>query len=162
MRRVLLLVLVVAALAGCGQSNPELIPESNAQALAQTADKIQSACTDADRSEARAQVRSAQRQIDQLPRTVDSKLKQNLEDWIERIQSRIGDDCQAEETPTPEATETETPEPTETPSETATPTETATETATATATATATETATEAPTEAPTEPPAETATPEAP
>jgi predicted small lipoprotein YifL len=158
----LLLVLVVAALAGCGQSNPDLIPESNAQALAATADKIQSACTDADRSEARAQIRSAERQIDQLPRTVDSKLKRNLQDWVERIQSRIGDDCQAEETPTPEATETETPEATETATATETPAETETPTETPTATATATATATEAPTEAPTEPPAQTATPEAP
>ena len=59
MRRLpLLLVLVVAVLAGCGQSNPDLIPQSNAQALTQTADKIQAACTDADRSEARAQIRS--------------------------------------------------------------------------------------------------------
>jgi TolA-binding protein len=164
MRRLPLLVLVVAVLAGCGQSNPDLIPQSNAQALAETADKLQAACTDADRSEARAQIRSAERQIDQLPRAVDSKLKRNLQDWIDRIQSRIGDDCQAEETPTPEATqtETETPAPTETATATETPTETATATPTDTATATATATATEAPTEAPTEPPVETATPEGP
>ena len=160
MRRLPLLVLVVAVLAGCGQSNPDLIPASNAQALAETADKIQAACTDADRSEARAQIRSAERQLDQLPRTVDAKLKQNLQDWIDRIQGRIGDDCQAEETPTPEPTETETPEATETATETPTATETATEAPTETATPTAT--ATEAPTEAPTEPPAETATPEGP
>jgi hypothetical protein len=160
MRRLPVLVLVVAALAGCGSSNPELIPQSNAQALSDTADKIQAACTDADRSEARAQVRSAERQLDQLPRAVDAKLKKNLQDWIDRIQSRITQDCQAEETPTPEPTETETPTATETATATATPTETATETATATETPTAT--ATEAPTEAPTEPPAETATPEAP
>jgi len=165
MRRLpLLLVLVVAVLAGCGQSNPDLIPQSNAQALQETADKIQAACTAEDRSEARAQIRSAQRQLDQLPRAVDAKLKQNLEDWITRIQSRITDDCRAEETPTPTATETATPTATETatetatatPSETATPTATATETATATATPTATESA------APTEAPADTATPEPP
>jgi hypothetical protein len=163
MRRLPLLVLVVAVLAGCGQSNPDLIPQSNAEALQATADKITDACSSEDRSEARAQVRAAQRQIDQLPRAVDSKLKQNLEDWINRIQSRITDDCRAEATPTPTPTEeaTETATPTETATETPTPTETATETPTATATATptATATATEAPTEAPTEPPAGTATP---
>jgi len=154
MRRLPLLVLVVAVLAGCGQSNPDLIPESNAQALQETAQKLQAACTAADRSEARAQVRSARRQLDQLPRAVDSRLKQNLEDWIDRIQSRITADCQAEETATPEPTETETPAATETPTPTATATETATPTATATATA--------APTEAPTEAPVDTATPEGP
>ena len=158
MRRLPVLVLVVAALAGCGQSNPDLIPSSNAQALAETADKIQAACTDADRSEARAQIRSAERQIDQLPRAVSAKLKRNLQDWVDRIQSRISDDCQAEETPTPEPTEPQTPEAPETATATETPTETATPTATATETPTAT--ATEAPTEAPTEPPVETATPE--
>ena len=101
MRRLPLLVLVVAALAGCGQSNPDLIPASNAQALQQTADKIQQACTDEDRSEARAQIRLAKREIDGLPRTVDAELKQNLQDWIDRIESRISDDCRAEATPTP-------------------------------------------------------------
>jgi predicted small lipoprotein YifL len=157
MRRLPVLVLVVVALAGCGESNPHLIPQSNAQALTETADKIQAACSNSDRSEARAQIRSAERQIDQLPRAVSSSLKQNLQAWVDRIQSRISADCQAEETATPEPTETETPAPTETPTETSTPTETPTETATPTATPTAT--ATEAPTEAPTEPPAETAPP---
>jgi hypothetical protein len=148
--------------AGCGSSNPDLIPSSNAQALAATADKIQAACSEQDRSEARAQIRSAERQIDQLPRAVDSRLKRNLQDWIDRIQSRIGEDCRAEETPTPEPTETETPTATETATETPTETATPTDTPTETATPTPTETATEAPTEspAPTEPPVETPTPE--
>jgi hypothetical protein len=158
MRRLPVLILVVAALAGCGQSNPDLIPQSNAQALVKTVESIQSACTDADRSEARAQIRLARRQLDQLPRAVSVRLKRNLEDWIDRIESRITEDCQAEETATPEPTESATQAPTETPAAT----ETATETATPTATETATATATEVPTEAPTEPPAETATPEAP
>ena len=137
MRRVLPLALAVAALAGCGQSNPELIPSSNAQALQRTADQIQAACAAADRSEARAQIRLAEREIDALPRAVDPELKQNLRDWIEHIQSQIPEDCQAEEEEeaTPEPTPTEAA-PTETPS--AEPTE--------------------APTEAPTEPPVETAT----
>ena len=85
MRRLPLGVLVVAALAGCGQSNPDLIPSSNADALAQSADRIQQACADFDRSAARAQIRSAERQIDQLPRQVDAKLKKNLQDWVDRM-----------------------------------------------------------------------------
>ncbi len=153
MRRVsptVLGALAVAALAGCGQSNPDLIPSSNAQALQQTADRIRAACTEADRSEARAQIRLAEREIDALPRRVDPKLKQNLRDWIEQIQGRIAEDCQAEEEPTPEATETEAA-PTETPTETApdpTPTATATEPPVETATAAPTEPA--APPEEPT------------
>ena len=161
MRRVpLLLVLVLAALAGCGQSNPDLIPQSNAQALQDTADKIQAACTAHDRSEARTQIHSAEQQLAQLPRAVDSKLKQNLQDWINQIQSRISADCRAEQTPTPTATETETPTETATPTETSTATPTETATATETATPTATATATATPSAAPTEPPAETTTPQ--
>src|SRR5215216_3509648 len=94
MRRLLLAVLVVAALAGCGQSNPDLIPAD--RALTAT----------------RAQIRAAERELDQLPRAVDSELKQNLQDWIDRIDSRISDDCRAEETATPEPTETSTATPT--------------------------------------------------
>ena len=159
MRRLPLLVLVVAVLAGCGQSNPELIPQSNAQALLAAADKIQAACSSEDRSEARAQIRSAERQLDQLPRAVDPKLKQNLQDWIDRIQSRITDDCRAAATPTPTAAATESATPTGTPTEAPTETATPTETPTETATAAPTDTPTAAPTEAPTEPPADTATP---
>src|SRR3954469_2523069 len=145
MRRVppiVLGVLIVVSLAGCGKTNPALIPQSNADALQQTADRIAAACAGADRSEARAQVRNAEQEIQALPSAVDDRLVANLEDWVNRIQTRIGTDCQAEATPTPSATETatETATPTETPTETstATPTETATPTATATATPTAT------------------------
>src|SRR5918995_5150452 len=103
MRRLPLLVLVVAVLAGCGQSNPDLIPQSNADALLQTADRIEQACSAFDRSEARAQIRSANRQIDQLPNAVDAQLKENLQAWIDRVAERLPDDCreEEEETPTP-------------------------------------------------------------
>jgi predicted small lipoprotein YifL len=158
MRRLLLGVLVAAALAGCGQSNPALLPQSNAQALQATADKIQAACTAKDRTEARSQIRSAERQLDQLPRAVDPQLKQNLQDWIDRIQSRITDDCRAEQTATPTPTETAT----EAPTQTATPTETPTQAPTEAPTQAPTATPTAAPTEAPTESPAPTSTPEAP
>src|SRR3954468_18806743 len=89
--------LAVAFLAGCGQSNPELIPQANAETLQSTADRVQAACEKADRSAARAQIRLAQREIDALPRTVDPDLKKNLEAWIEQINDRIARDCRAEE-----------------------------------------------------------------
>src|SRR3954470_1104927 len=146
MRRVppiVLGVLIVVSLAGCGRTNPALIPQSNADALQQTADRIAAACSSEDRSEARAQIQNAEQEIQALPRAVDDKLVANLEDWVNHIQSRIGTDCRAEATPTPTATATETGTPPEPPTEaaTATPTETATPTATATATPTATATA---------------------
>ena len=91
MRRLPLGVLLVAALAGCGQSNPDLIPADQAEVLQQTADRIEQACADFDRSAAREQIRLAERELDQLPRGVDPDLKENLQDWIDRIQSRIAD-----------------------------------------------------------------------
>jgi outer membrane biosynthesis protein TonB len=160
MRRLTLLVLAVAALAGCGQSNPDLIPASNAQALLQTADKIVQACSNEDRSEARAQVALAQRELDGLPRTVDPDLRKNLQDWIGQIQRRITQDCRAAATPTPSATETPTEAPTQEPS--ATPTETPTQTPTAAPTEAPTQAPTEAPTAAPTEAPTQVPTPAVP
>jgi hypothetical protein len=151
MRRASLLVLgtLAALAAGCGQSNPKLIPQSNADSLTKTADAIQAACDNKDRSEARAQVHLAENEIAALPRTVDAKLRTNLSDWVQQISDRIADDCKdAEATPTP--TESPTDTPTETPS--------ATETATSTPTATATKTATPAPTDTPTAAPTDTAT----
>jgi predicted small lipoprotein YifL len=153
------LVILAAVLAGCGQSNPKLIPQSNADALTATADKIQAACDAQDRTVARREIRNAEREIDALPSSVDADLRKNLQDWIDQIQSRITADCKAEEqeTPTPSPEETETAEPTETPTatETAAPTETATEAPTDTATPAPTdtpaptETATAAPTTTP-------------
>jgi hypothetical protein len=143
------LVILAAVLAGCGQSNPELIPQSNADALTATAEKIQAACDDADRTVARREIRNAKREIDALPSAVDTSLRKNLQDWIDRIESRLTTDCKSDE----EAT----PEPTDTPEETAT--ETATESATATETAAPTETATAAPTDTATPEPTDTAAP---
>src|SRR4051794_31185019 len=126
MRRVAPLVLgILAALAaGCGQSNPKLIPQTNADALQKTADNIQAACEEKDRSEARKQVRLAESEIAALPRAVDARLRDNLQEWVDRIQSRIGDDCKDEATPTPTATDTPTEAPTQT--ATAAPTRSAT------------------------------------
>jgi hypothetical protein len=157
MRRVLpLVVLALAFVAGCGQSNPELIPQSNAEAMIQAADAIQTACAAEDRSEVRRQIRLAEREIEGLPSATDNALKENLQAWVKRIESRVSEDCRAEATPTPT--------PTETPTETATvePTETPTETPTEEPTETPTEAPTEAPTEEPTATVAPTETPIAP
>jgi hypothetical protein len=151
MRHVPTLVLGVLAsvvLAGCGQTNPELIPQSNADALKQAADQVASACASGDRSKARAAVSDARQQIDALPRTVNASLKTNLSEWVKQISGGIGD-CQGAATPTPTATDTAAPTETATPTDTATPTATATPTDTPTPTPTPTPTDTPAPTETP-------------
>jgi hypothetical protein len=141
MKRLALLALPIV-LAACGQTNPHLIPQSNAQSLNAKADQIAEACANGDKTQARQAIREARQLVESLPRTVSTKLTQNLNDWLTQINSGVGD-CQGEATP--EATES----PTEAPTESPTPTETAapTETATPTQTATPTPTVTQAPTE---------------
>src|SRR3954449_876954 len=149
MRRIPLLVLGILLLAGCGRSNPALIPQSNADALQQSADRIQTACDGHDRGAAKDAVHTVRREIDELPSTVDAQLVTNLKQWVNHISDRIGQDCKAEATPTPTpsatSTATETSTPTASPTSTPTPTRTATATPSATPTATATATATTTP-----------------
>jgi hypothetical protein len=145
MRRARLAPALVAAalLAGCGQTNPALIPEDRAQAVLDAIDQVQSACDDSNVQDAQRAVADLSAQVNELPRSVDSKLKRNARQWVVQIQRRVDRDCKADATPTPTPTETETPTPT--PTETETPTPTPTPTATETPTATATPTATVTP-----------------
>jgi hypothetical protein len=139
MKRLALLALPIVLVA-CGQTNPELIPQSNAQSLNSKADQIADACARGDRSEARQAIREARQLVDSLPRKVNAELKTNLGDWLTQINKGVGD-CQGEATPEPTESATEAP------TETATPIETATPTPTPTPTATPTPTVTQAPTE---------------
>jgi hypothetical protein len=145
----LVLGLIAAlALSGCGQQNPKLIPQLNANALSATADKIASACTAGNRAQAEAAVVAARQQIEALPRKVDSRLRRRLASWARHIEARIPQDCKKEATPTPTPTNTQTNTPTPTPTETQTPTPTSTPTPTPTPTPTATATPTSTPTSA--------------
>ena len=136
MKRLVLLALPIV-LAACGQTNPELIPQSNAQSLNAKADQIAEACANGDRSEARQAIREARQLVDSLPRKVSARLKTNLEDWLTQINKGVGD-CQGEATPEPTETATEAPTESPTATETATPAQTATPTVTQAPTETAT------------------------
>jgi hypothetical protein len=142
-------LLAALAVAGCGQQNPKLIPQTNADALSGAADQIAQACSSGDRTAAQQAVVQARNQINELPSSVDARLIRRLRSWVTHIENRLPDDCKQQATATPSATETpsETPSPTETATET--PTETATPTATSTPTATATPSATATPTTTP-------------
>ena len=113
-------LLAATTLAGCGSDNPKLIPPSRASALSTTVDEIQAACDDGDAVKAKTAVTAANQQVSALPRRLDAKLRRNLQDWLEHIESRIDNDCKEEETPTPTATPSATETPTETPTPTAT------------------------------------------
>ena len=141
MKRLFLLALPIV-LAACGQTNPHLIPPSNAQALSSKADQIAAACAKGDKAGARQAIREARQLVESLPRGVSASLKTNLGDWLTQINSGVGD-CQGAATPEPTDTATQEPTQTATPTETATPTATATPTQTATATPTVTQAPTE-------------------
>ena len=132
-----LLALAAAAVlaAGCGQSNPKMIPQANADQLTASVDAITGACSDGDARVVHDKVSEAEQLVSELPRRTDGQLRQNIRDWLKQIDSRADRDCKAEETPTPTPTETPTPTPTATPTPTPTPTETPTETPAPTETA---------------------------
>ena len=120
--------LAVLALAGCGRQNPRLIPQTRADALTATVDKIQSACAAGDRVTAEAAVVAANQQVSTLPRKVDSRLRANLRQWLNHIRDQL-DTCKKPSesptpTPSPSQTPSPSPSPTETPSATPTPTPT--------------------------------------
>ena len=141
MKRLVLLALPIVLVA-CGQTNPELIPPSNAQALNRAADRIADACANGDKGEARAQIRNARQLVESLPRKVSAQLKDNLDDWVTQISKGVSD-CEGKATPEPTESATEAPTETATPTKTATPTATQTSTPTPTATPTVTEAPTE-------------------
>jgi len=123
-RPLVLGLLAAALMTGCGSEDPGLIPPANATALTDTVDAVKAACDDGDDGKARAAVEEARHQVSELPARVDRRLRRNLRDWLNRIDSRIEQDCKPEATPSPSASPS--PTPTETPEETATPDETAT------------------------------------
>jgi hypothetical protein len=141
MPRLLLLGLALAAallLTACGATNAKLIPEDRAQRLKDSVDLVAQRVDDEKCSSADDALRRARNEVSELPRKVDPGLRDNLNQWLDQIASRIDDDCKPSETPTPSASATETPTETATPTETPTktPTETPTETPSATPTPT--------------------------
>jgi hypothetical protein len=140
-------LLAALVLSGCGQQNPKLIPGTRAAALSATVDKIGQACAAGDRTAAKAAVVAAGQQVDALPRTLDSRLRRRLGQWVRHIDARLSTDCKKQATPTPTPSQTSTPTPTatSTPTPTPTPTQSATPTPTPSASATPTASATASP-----------------
>jgi hypothetical protein len=120
------------ALAGCGSGDDAaLIPQDNADQLSALVGEAADATAAGECDRARRAVSEAEAELAGLPRRTDRRLKANLRDWLEHLDSRIAEDCEA---PAPEETATPAPEPTETPEPTPEPTETPTPTPTPTPT----------------------------
>src|SRR4051794_1962299 len=129
---------LVAALfmSACGGSNPKLIPQDRADRLSSLADQIAQRTDAHDCSGALASLRRARARAAELPRSVDRRLKANIDAWLDQIGSRIPEDCKPKASSTP--TETPSAAPTESPTETPTPTPSKTPTPSPTATSTPT------------------------
>jgi hypothetical protein len=137
MVRMLALGVALAAaafLSACGGTNPKLIPQARADKLTSIADQIAQRTADHNCSGAQSALRRARTQAAELPRSVDARLKVNINAWLDQIGSRIPTDCKpkASATPTDTPSATATPTPTETPTPTPTGTPTPSPTATST------------------------------
>jgi predicted small lipoprotein YifL len=123
LRRTLLLLALPAALIGCGADNPRFIPPADADALTQRIEEADQAASAGECDEAATALRSARRQVDALDDAGDvaKSLIRNLKQWINALEDRLGDGCEAKETPEPSPT----PEPTVTAAPTVVPTPTA-------------------------------------
>jgi hypothetical protein len=136
------ILLCALALAGCGQENPRLLGQSDADRLSSKVDEVAQLVSDGECAEARDAVDEAKQQVTELPRSTSQRLRQNLTDWLDHLDERVPQDCETKEEATPTATPTATETPTASPSPTETPTETPSPTETPTATPTPTETPT--------------------
>ena len=97
-RRAVIALAAIAAVAGCGETNPRLIPADRSEALLASVDRIEEACANGDTREAAQAVSEAKLQVNELPRRVDDQLPQNLLDWLDRVDRRGGHDCAGEAT----------------------------------------------------------------
>jgi outer membrane biosynthesis protein TonB len=129
-----LLALLLGALSAlavaCGDSS-ELLSERRAARLTGDVDRVAAAVQQGDCEATSVRLQELQAEVAELPSSVASELRRNLEDGVAQLAARAQEECQGEqaETPTTEeqpAPEVETPETTET---TEPPAETPTDTA---------------------------------
>lgn len=123
-------------LAGCGSSN--LLDGSSAEDLQASIARVEKAVDDGRCDEAMAAATEGLSRVNDLPSSVDSKLRSRLRQGFEELEQRIPSDCTPRETTTtePPPTTTTEPPPTTT-SETPTTTETTPDTTTTETTPTA-------------------------
>ncbi len=88
-----ILVAVGVAIAGCG-SQKRTIPTKEGQSFLKQLDNIGSQFDNGSCSGAQAKVDALQNQANNLPASVDSEVKRNLEDGIQRLGTLVRKDCQ--------------------------------------------------------------------
>ncbi len=109
------ILLCALALAGCGQENPRLLRQSDADRLSNKVDEVSQLVSDGECSQARDSVDEAKQLVTELPRSTSQRLRQNLTDWLDHLDERVPRDCETKQQATPTATPTATATPTETP-----------------------------------------------
>lgn len=146
---VAVIALVPAACGGSDSSESRLIGQTRSQALLRSLDRVEGDVQGQHCVASRAEVDRLRAQVNDLPKRTDGGLVANLTQWVDHLEQRVPEDCQAAAEPTPSPAETATPpEPTGTATSTPTPSATPDKTATPTPTPTPGETATPTPTPA--------------
>jgi hypothetical protein len=106
--------LIAAFLVSCGDAS-KLIPGDDANAINQNVDAASGASSDGRCSRAAAAVDRAETHVQQLPSSVDSKLRADLEQGIARLRAAAATECTENKTETTATTEsTESTQSTET------------------------------------------------
>lgn len=124
-----LIILAFAALSlGCGDAGEGLLNQRQAETLLSAVDDVERALGADDCDAAEDAASSGRAAALELPNRVDDRLKRNLSDWFEHLETRVRRECEDEpeqeptQEPTPEPTEEPTPEPTQEPTPTPEPT----------------------------------------
>ncbi len=89
-----LLVVLAAALAGCGGNDSRLLPSTEADALKDTLESIRQAVSDRDVSACAARVRELRGEIGNLGPPIDRELRQRLrQEVVEQLAPRVEQQC---------------------------------------------------------------------
>lgn len=108
--------LLILGLTACSSDDPGLLPGDDAQQILSNLDRVEALATDGECTLALEAIETISRQIESLPGSVDSKLKQNLRRGVTRLSQVTTESCGVTEEDGPETdTTTETvPEPEDT------------------------------------------------
>ena len=114
----LLLGLLCAFAAACGQDDSTLLSSSRAESLRQDLDAVESAVAEGRCQRARQALDDLDGTVDGIPGEVDRGLRQRLRDGVELLVQQVPEDCRDNQPEEPEETVTEEPEPEPVPTET--------------------------------------------
>jgi hypothetical protein len=103
-----LLLVLAAALAGCGGGGGDggSIPSADADRLVTQLDQVAERADNGSCNSARFQIGELEQKVGALPQSVDSDVRQELNEGLDNLRKLVDEECQERETPTTDTTET--------------------------------------------------------